>query len=440
MRLLLINLSMFGAYRRMAVHLPPLGVAYLAAVLRERGHAVQILDLDLPSASLPRRFDDFDLVGLSGDTPRHPQVVDLGRRIRAQGVRVVTGGPHVSFLPEAVLEAGAADYVVRGEGELTLAALVERLAEGGDGGGVPGVSWLCEGVVTNNPDRCEPADLDRLPLPARDLLPLDRYQATLHDLQATTMLSSRGCPFDCAFCVASQLFGRRWRCRDPEAVVEELQEIRRRYGLRAIVFLDDNFTLNPERAIQICELIRRRGIKVRWWCFSRVNTIVERHDMVEAMAAAGAGMVFLGIESAEPQVLREYQKRITPEDSVRAVELLRRHGIDTMGAFILGGVRETRRMAEQTIRFARQLRPAVAQFTLLTPYPGTRLFAEVRDRLLTCDWSRFDCMHATVRADHLRPRELERLLWRAYMSFYFRPSRLLSQPLSLTLNYLRMLR
>lgn len=430
MRILLINPEYTKGFELFSLHFPPLGLASLAAYLRSNGHEPVIWDRNVQSSDQIPDFENFDLVGVTADTPRYPQAKEIAAHARSTGVPVVMGGPHVSFMAEEPLLSLCADFVIRNEAETGLLSLVECLSAGGgeDLHNVAGLSFMDEGEVVHNPDSQAIQDVDSLPYPARDLLPMQDYALYLKGRKATSMISSRGCPFNCSFCASSQLFGLKWRPRSPESLVDEAERVQKEFGIGSIYFMDDNFTLDPERTIAFCELVLKRGLDVNWFCFSRANTIVEREDMVEAMSAAGAHMVFLGIESANPQVLKALNKKITTETSVQAVDLLRHYNIRPMCSFIIGDIHEDRDGIQATIEFARKLAPEIAQFAILTPYPGTRLFEEAKDRILNIDWSFFDGVHATMRTDKLSPRDLERLLKRAYISFYVTFQRLISSP------------
>lgn len=430
MRILLINTPFHSAYKKFTQEFPPLGIAYIAGMLRKSGHDVHLLDLNASDTGEDPGFRRFDLIGISADTPRHDKALALAAQAREHQVPVALGGPHVSFLPEESLKSGYVDYVVRGEGEYPMLYLAEFLAGERSLEDVPAVSYLLEGEAVHNPDQCIAKDIDSLPFPARDLLPMDKYRTHLNKKRATSMISSRGCPFNCSFCASSQLFGARWRAREPEAIVDEIEHVQQRYQVSNILFVDDNFTLDPQRTVRISELICKKDLNIQWLCFSRVNTIVENEDMVQGMAESGVRMMFLGVESPDPRVLESYNKKITAETSFRALEILKKYSIDALASFIIGNLNEDSRMIKNTIRFANKLNPKTAQFSILTPYPGTRLYNEVKDRILTFDWSRYDGMHATIKPDRVRAEELERLIKKAYVSFYLHPGKILAHPVA----------
>jgi len=428
-RVLLLNPPFSGLYHLLGFVLPPLGLAYLAASLRGHGHSVSVKDLNVEDP--PSDLTPFDLVGITADTPRYPLALEWAQRAKQSGARVILGGPHVTFLDEEPLLRGWVDVVVRGEGELIFPSLVDFLQSNQDLAELPGLSYREDGLIRRTADGEIPADLDSLPFPARDLLAMPLYRhLELAGRPITSLITSRGCPFRCTFCASSRFSGTRWRTRSIPSILEEIGEIRGRYGFSALAFLDDNFTLDPARVIAICEQILERRWDLKWWCFSRPDTIIKNEEMVEAMAAAGARYVFMGIESASQRVLDSYGKRAQAETAEEAVRLLRRYGIDTTASYVLGEVEETEEMIQATVRQAIQLRTGTAQFSLLTPYPGTNLYERVRDRIFQSDWSQFDCLHPTFRLDHISPSRLQELLRLAYRSFYLRPSRILSGLLS----------
>jgi anaerobic magnesium-protoporphyrin IX monomethyl ester cyclase len=412
----------------MGLKLPPLGVAYLAAYLRGNGkHSVDIIDMNAQPVELQNiPWRDWDVVGISGDTSRHNEVLEIAAHAKEAGRIVVTGGYHVTFLDEEALRTGNVDYVVRGEGEEIFAELVDALADGGDISKVNGISYLdADGNVVRTPDALPVQHLDELPMPARDLLPMKEYKSSLAGRPLTTMVSSRGCPYNCTFCSSSEFAGIKWRCRSPQNIADEIENVVDTYGYRAIAFLDDNFTINPKHVIEICDELQRRGIDVAWWCFSRVDTIVKNVSMVERMAESGLKMVFLGLESGSKEILDKYHKKITTDIAAKAVEILKGFGIRIWGSFIVGGLDDTKETVRQTVTYAKQLGIDIAEFSVLTPFPGTALYKQAEDENLiaTRDWSKYDGAHAVMNTHYMTQKEIIWSVVKAYLSFYGRPSR-----------------
>ncbi|MEJ2365164.1 MAG: radical SAM protein [Deltaproteobacteria bacterium] len=256
MKILLVNPSYRDVYRTFDFVLPPLGLAYMAAFLSESDYEVSIVDLNVAEDKQSIPDDNWDLVGITLDTSRYYKGMDYARMLKSRGVRVVVGGPHASFMAEEILGSGAADYVVRGEGEHAMLELAEALSQGDNLEQIKGLSYRLDNEVIHNADRTYSDDLDTLPFPARNLLNMDKYRTSKFGTRSiTSILTSRGCPYQCSFCASSKLAGTFWRARSVESIIEEIQFVKDTYGYRAFAFVDDNFTLNPQRVTELCEEI-----------------------------------------------------------------------------------------------------------------------------------------------------------------------------------------
>lgn len=423
MKVLLIYPYSPDIYQKVGFTLPPLGLAYMASVLREKGYDVVIHDMKVNRKEPD--FSIFDVIGITADAMRYKEGLRLSRIAKENGRIVIMGGPHPTFLDEDALKSGCIDFVVRGEGEETLPELLETIKQKRSPHAVKGISFLDNGSIHRTPDRTPVKDLDTLPFPARDILPMESYRTLeMGKRKVTSIITSRGCPYGCTFCASSEFSGYKWRARRPEKVVDEIEDILNNYGFNAIAFLDDNFTLDPKRVIAICDEIIKRRIDIYWWCFSRADVIIKNEEMVKRMAEAGARYIFIGFESGRQELLDRYKKRTKISEAMEAVNLLKGYGIETHASFIIGGIDETKEMVKETIRFAKALDPEAVQFSILTPYPGTRLFGEVKDRITTYDWNLYDCLHSVIKLDYLSKDDLEGLLRKAYRGFYLTPERL----------------
>jgi len=199
-----------------------------------------------------------------------------------------------------------------------------------------------------------------------------------------------------------------------------LEHVVKELGYRAVAFMDDNFTQSVERVEKICAGIMERGLDVHWRCLARVDTIVNRPDVIERMAVAGLRSVFIGVETPRPEVLDSLRKGIDPDQAREAVKILKGYGIESYAGHILGAPEDGRADIRASVRFARELDTNAAQFTILTPYPGTELYEELKDKFTVKDWSKYDGFHAVYR--HPRISHIEMQLWVAWasLSFYFR--------------------
>jgi anaerobic magnesium-protoporphyrin IX monomethyl ester cyclase len=288
---------------------------------------------------------------------------------------------------------------------------------------VRGLSYLKNGELTRTEDSPFIEDLDSLPFPARDLLPLHLYGSRIEGRPTTTMMTSRGCPFTCNFCSSSRLFGHRWRARSVESIFEEMEMLHRKYGFSALSIMDDTFTVGVDRAVKLSEKLQTKGWDLVWSVLSHVSVVVRNPDMFRKMARAGLRSVFVGFESGSQEVLEGYRKKGTVKESYEAMRILKENALKVTGSFIIGALNETREMIKETIAFAKRLNPDSAQFTILTPYPGTKLYEQVTDRIFCTDWEAYTCLHPVLNLDYLSPRELKSLLAEAYLSFYGRPGK-----------------
>lgn len=391
MKVLLINPFVEQMHRELGYaenFRTPLGLAYCAAVLEEHGHTVEILD----ALVLGLRFDALrerllaarpDVVGLSTYSPTRYECFRTAAVVKqtlGPGVPVVTGGPHVSALPEDTLaEVPPVDFCVRGEGEQTLLELVETLAAGGDGTEVAGVSGRRDGTVVHAPDRPNIQDLDALPLPARHLLPMGAYRtrmpSTMHD--CTTMLSSRGCPARCTFCTRDW-FSRETRFRSAGSMIDEIERIRTDHGIRGIIFQDDTFTLNKRRIQAFCEEVLRRGLRFNWLATTRVDCL--KPELLALMQAAGCKVLTFGAESMNPETLRWLKKGFTVDQVRRAVEWCNAIGLTVRCSYLIGIGNETEEDVQRSVRLARELRVSKLKANVgLSVYPGTPLYESAKE-------------------------------------------------------------
>ena len=406
---------------------PPLGLAYLASVLRKH-HEVKIIDaniLDYNFEDVRRELKNFypDVVGITSVTPSVPQAfatAKIAKEVR-KDCTVVMGGSHVTFLPEESLkECEYVDIVVRGEGEKTVEELMKTIERGGSLKKVKGITFRNRTEMVSTEPRPFIKNIDEIPFPSRDLLPIYKYRA--YGVVYTTMLTSRGCPFGCSFCASSRLFGKFWRGRSAENVLEEMRIIYEKYKIKNIEFVDDTFTLNKKRVEEICDGMIKEGWDITWGTSSRVDVITKK--LAEKMKKAGCWILFLGIESGCQAILNEVGKRITLEQAKKAVKILKDAGIQVLGSFILGFPKETSQMIEKTINFAKKLKLDWAEFSILTPYPGTPVFdyAVKNDLLLTRNWNRFTAVDPIMKLKNVTEEQLKRLFRRAYLSFYLKPN------------------
>lgn len=359
---------------------PPYGLLYISAYLKAAGHQVRFMDGFFHDTSAMIRVmqrEGIQLVGLSAVSYHWQKAITCAREIKAAvpGAFIVVGGAHPNAIKHAVLDdCPEFDAVAWGDGEETMVEIADRFASGTtDMSGIGGVATR---DARDNGDRAPIRDLDSMPLCDRSLIELADYRPSpfyYRRLPFTAIIGSRGCPYECTFCHTESLT----RLRSPESLVDEIEVLQRRWGVREIVFYDDTFTLQKKRVYELCELMMRRGIDLSWSANARTDSI--DRPLLKAMRAAGCWRLLFGIESGNQKTLDSMLKRETLDDIRRGIRLTREEGIDTYGMFILGYPGETYEDGLRTIEFAAELELDYANFCAVTPFPGTRLYRDVRD-------------------------------------------------------------
>jgi len=405
---------------------PPLGLGYIAASLRQAGYRVTIKDALAEQMSWSD-LDHFlkserpDILGLNTMTPVIDATFAAIRMARPYVSTIIVGGPHVSVWKQDIFQqCPEIDFGVVGEGEQTIVELVQNLESGKSPNSVPGV--ICRDFV--GPPRALITDLDTLPFPARDLLPLDKYHYHFSkNKRVTTLFTSRGCPFHCIFCDKS-VFGSRWRERSAGNVLLEVDEIVNIFKIKSLIIYDDLFTLKKERVREFCEGILMRGYKIDWKCESRVNLV--DLEILKLMQQAGCSMIAYGVESGNQHGLDYLNKKIKVDEIRRAFALTHQAGIETMAYFILGIPEETYEEELQTIELAKEINSTYVQFSILSPLYGTKLFEEAMRK----GWYREIGAKNPIDQGLKRPvimspnwdsEKLEKIMQRAYLDYYFRP-------------------
>lgn len=434
----------FKRFENVASIQQPLGLAYLAAVLVKNGHEVNIIDAAVLNyhheqiVSHIRRYTP-DLIGITSVTPNYATTLGLASRLKKEfDLPILIGGPHVTALVEETMRNHCYDFAVLGEGELTVLQLIDTIQNNGDLSMVKGIAYRHEGQLIKTPPRPYVEDLDTLPFPARNLLPeLSNYKPTpsaYRNIPQATMITSRGCPYHCAFCDRS-VFGNRYRARTARNVVDEMELLVNEHGAREIRFWDDTFNVDQKRVFAICEEILNRKLDVTWTCLGRVNHMNE--DLLEAMAKAGCWQVDYGIESGNQAILNGIMKGQTLDMVQRVVELTHKAGIGVRGFFMLGLPGENESTMRDTIGFAKSLDLTSAVFHITTPFPGTELFkiaTKTGELRSDAGYDEYmlgfseDIPYVPQGLTAQRMKDFQNI---AYREFYFRPSFLIKRILEI---------
>jgi anaerobic magnesium-protoporphyrin IX monomethyl ester cyclase len=367
---------------------PPLGLGYVAASLKKKGFDVELVDctfLTLEKAIDKVKRSKPEVIGIYSMFSMKKTSMELATLLRKDCDLLVVGGPLPTLDPTDYL--GVFDVAVIGEGETTMAELVEYYAKNEDFSQVEGIAYKRNGEVTFTSPRKFVENLDALPFPSRELFDNDaykRYYLKRFGYSISPMITSRGCPFSCDFC-SRPVFGQSLRARSAVNIVDEIESIVG-LGYDRVWFADDCFTLNSERLTETCDEIIRRQVNVGWECLSRVDTL--NREIAAKMRRAGCVRVFFGIESGNDDVLALMQKQITVEQARKAVYIAKSVGLQVGAFFILGYPSETDKSVLDTVRFASGLPLDYLSFTLPYPIPGTSLFERIKDNgdFVVDDW------------------------------------------------------
>lgn len=370
---------------------PPLGIMYIASVLREAGHTVRIYDCgeQWDPATLREGLRAFrpDVVGLSAITmeSRVMEAMAVLVRHECREVPIVVGGPHATAYPDRCARHPAIDWVVIGEGEMTALELVNALTRGGkDPKTVPGVAWFDAEGVSFAPARASIEDVDAIPFPSWDLVDLElharsRAMSSVGSRRHMLLFTSRGCPFKCIYCHEVQ--GKRFRARSPENVVREMQELDRRHGIRDFEVIDDIFNFDRDRMIAILDRIHASGLRPALHFPNALRTDLLDQGQILALRRAGTFFLCVAVETASPRLQKLTKKHLRLDRVRENIDIAVRHGMYVRGFFMLGFPTETLEEAQATVRFALESALHEALFFIVTPFAGTALYEMYRDLL-----------------------------------------------------------
>lgn len=424
-------------------HLPPLGLASIAVYLKEKNYSVGLLDtlaLEMDTAQVIDYIKKHQpaAVGLSSITPIAHRANLLAAEIKKEfpGILLIVGGHHATIAYSEILDEGIFDLAVIGEGEITALELMQEykrcgydkrkfLSDSDSLSKINGISFRgSQKIVVTAPRELIP-DLDVLPLPARDLLPMEKYIPLPNQykhLPIIHMVVIRGCPFSCYFCSNNSVFGRKIRARSPRKVVDEIKHLIQRYGAKDISFWDDMMTANKSWINEFCELLIDEKVNITWTCYSRVDTVTK--ELLQKMYDAGCWNIFFGYESGNQDLLDNIGKGITLQQIENANRWCKEVGIEIRASFMLALPGETPEKAVKTIDFAKRLNPEYAQFCITTPYPGTKLFNDaVKYGKLDKNYSNYNIWEPVfVPFGYKDETEIKQMEKRAIHEFYLRPA------------------
>ncbi|MBD3181788.1 radical SAM protein [Candidatus Poribacteria bacterium] len=390
------SFNSYGFFR-----LPLMGSLCLGTILKQAEHEVLVFRDSVKSVynkakdKLNENILKADVVAISVMTStanRAYQIADAIRRASPR-IRIIMGGAHATYMPEEALQHS--DLVVKGEGEEIIIESVENHK----------LTGIIDGPSVD--------DLNKYPIPDFSIL------ADMNKPPRVTPIStSRGCPYDCIFCTVSSTFGRKYRFRDPDLVLEEIR-MRVADGFRTFFFYDDNFAANRPGTKKLLEGMADLGVDISWSAEARTN-IARDKELLKLMARANCDRVFIGFESINPKTLESYNKRQTLDDVKKCINNLHEAGIGIHGMFALGSDDDDLNTIKDTVKFCHEMEMKSAQFALLHPLPGSRLYniLDSEDRIFTKDWSLYDGTHVVFKPNRIHPVELQEKFFWAWKTFY----------------------
>ncbi len=412
--------------KRMPPSAPSLGLAYIAAVLEENDIAVKLLDargehLELEEIKNEIREYGPQVVGITCITPTFGISIEIAKAVKeiSRDILLVMGGPHVSATAGEILEKySVVDIAAVGEGEYTMLEIAEQK----ELDTIDGIVFRKDGEIRWTKKRRLIKELDSIPFPSRHFYDLDNYHQPLHEVYGeplTTILSSRGCPFDCTFCSSQITFGRGTRFRSAENVLEEMDMLIEKYNIKGVKFADDTFSLNRERLETLCKGIKKRGIY--WIGNARVDTLDK--ELLTLMKDSNCKMLLFGIETGDLDILKEYKKGTSLEQAREVMKWANQLKLDTAATFIFGAPLETKETIERTIEYAKELSPTYANFFILSPYPGTEIHERMeREGMMNLsDWTEVKSPkyeNYIITHPNLTKEELKKAQNDAYKRFY----------------------
>lgn len=418
----------------------PLGLASLAAYLKEKGGNREIAVIDawaenISGDELGKKVaeTEADIVGIYVVSPRYEkakETIAICRR-SLPGALIVAGGPHPSAVPQETLQdIPDLDVCIIGEGEATM----QEITTGKALSDINGIAYRKnENIVLNQP-REFIKNLDELPYPARDIFPLKKYRT--HPPYGRknpyfTIITSRGCPFQCAYC-SKDVFQQNYRAMSPQRIVDEIKMLVKNYGAKEIHFYDDDFTVDMARGEAICDEILRRNLKIIWSCNTRVDLVNEK--LLKKMKQAGCWLISYGVESGDEQILKSINKGFSVSQVIAAFEITRQIGIKTLAYFMVGLPGETKETVQKTIALSKKIKPDFVSFGSLVVYPGSRLFKLIQNgrypgKLRTLGGKEKIAGtffggkgNYVVLEDNLTFEELQEIIKKANRGFYLNPS------------------
>jgi anaerobic magnesium-protoporphyrin IX monomethyl ester cyclase len=419
---------------------PPLGLAFLASVLRQHDYEPIIFDSTIERNPFQKiksilKKEGFEIIGIGFSSIAAEgafRVAEEIKKINPQTI-VIAGGYHPTAMTKEVLENKNFDFVVFGEGEITIIELLKSIKNNLDNiENIKGVAFRKNGKIVINQPRPLIENLDTIPLPAYDLLQLDAYSIPSTSRKPyITYIRSRGCPFSCNFCGVQKMFGRKYRLESLQKTIKNMENLIENYNIKEIIFKDSEFVINKESVNELCNLLIEKKYDLTWACNARVDTVSK--NLLIKMKNAGCNSITYGVESGDQKTLDRIGKQITLDQSRNAIKLTKDAKIRCVANFIIGLPEETEEAIKKTIKFAKELDTDFASFGHLIALPGSDIY----DEAIKNNWfingkpDYFSQEKCKINATKISTEKLEKFLKKAIISFYFRPKYIMKRLLKL---------
>lgn len=413
--------------------MPSIGLAYVYTSFCEAGCEVTFKDYQCKRVLIDDIInfierECFDLIGMQAyisNINRCFKIASLIKDKRPQ-IKIILGGPHATIFSDRVILHDAIDYVAIGEGEYTVKELVECLRDNREPKEVLGLYYKDNnGKITRNPRRPFSKNIDKLPVPEYEIFNFDEYFPAIHirGKRVHNIITSRGCPYKCTFCSATEVYGNRYRYQSIERTINEMKHLKEKMGIDSLQIYDDNFTTNKRRTKELCQRMTEEGLDLQWVCYTRADAIGDE-EMLHIMKKAGCYMIVVGIENGNERILKMIKKQLNLDVARKNLELAEKIGINILSSFMIGLPSETIQEIENTIRFSINLPLTYATYPIFTPYPGTPIYedAEYYGTILSNNFDEFSRWgNGVYSSNAISPSTYKLLQKRAFYKFYLRP-------------------
>lgn len=413
---------------------PPLGIAYIASYLQKKNYEVEILDPTFESKNfvLDRLAQkDYEVLGINAYTMSYNLALHFANHVRQihPKCKIIFGGIHPTILPDEVIKEKSADFVVIGEGEITTFELLQQIEGNRNYEKVDGIAYKIDGKIIINKNRELIRDINEIPFPARELLPMKKYLRANYGRSAwavkqpsTNIVTTRGCPFKCSYCSSHLIFGYKCRYRSVDNILDEVEFLISEYDVKGLSIVDDTFIINKNHIYEFTEKIKSRKIKIEFICNGRVD-IIDR-DILKALKNAGCKGIAFGVESGSQYVLDNLLKKGTTLSQIKdAFRWAFEVGIPTDGYFMIGIPGETEENIKETIKFSKTLKASAANFAITIPMPKTELYdiALKHGEITAVSYDDYNYMGRPIfKAKNISQDKMNRYRKKALRSFYFR--------------------